>query len=300
MYNMHRSMASNHPHSNSHTLISDIRLRFSWVRVVFCFRDSARALAPSAPISFPAKCKNMHRSMASNHPHSNSHTLISDIRLRFSWVRVVFCFRDSARALAPSAPISFPAKCKNMHRSAASNRPHSNSHTLISDILSRFSWVRVVFCFRDSARALAPSAPISFPAKCKNMHRSAASNRPHSNSHTLISDIHSRFSWVTVVFCFRDSARALAPSAPISFPAKCKNMHRSAASNRPHSNSHTDFQHTFEIQLGKGRVLLQRLGQSAGTLSADFIPCKMQKYAQVSCIESPTFKQSHTDFRHTS
>src|SRR5579862_5801577 len=134
------------------------------------------------------------------------------------------------------------------------------------------------------------------------MHRSAASNRPHSNRHTLISDIQKRFSWVRVVFCFRDSARALAPSWPILFPAKCKNMHRSAASNRPHSKqTHTDFRHTEEIQLGKGRVLLQRLGQSAGTLMANIIICKMRKYAQISCIESPTFKtDTHTDFRHTS
>src|SRR5579862_747136 len=114
---------------------------------------------------------------------------------------------------------------------------------------------------------------------------------PTFKTDTLISDIHPRFSWVRVVFCFRDSARALAPSWPILLSEKCKNMHRSAASNRPHSKqTHTDFRHTGEIQLGKGRVLLQRLGQSAGTLIANIIICKMQKYAQISFIESPTFK----------
>src|SRR5215468_8191133 len=63
--------------------------------------------------------------------------------------------------------------------------------------------------------------------------------------------------------------------------------------------SHTDFRHTFEIQLSKRRVLLQRLGQSTGTLSTNLIPCKVDKYAHFSWIESPTFKQSHTHFRHT-
>src|SRR3954469_22829405 len=90
---------------------------------------------------------------------------------------------------------------------------------------------------------------------------------------TLISDILERFSWVSVVFCFRDSPRARAPSSPMLFPKTYANMHRSAESRHPHSNSHhTDFRHTGEIQLGKRRVLLQRLAQSTGSFITDVIP----------------------------
>src|SRR4051812_13703440 len=100
------------------------------------------------------------------------------------------------------------------------------------------------------------------------MHRSAESRHPHSNSHTLISDIPLRFSWVRIVFCFRDSARAQAPESPILFPK----IYTGQLNLVTHiQQPHTDFYHTSEIQLGKDRVLLQRLGQSAGTLSADFV-----------------------------
>src|SRR3954469_23065897 len=103
---MHRS-ESRLPHSNSHTLISDILSRFSWVRVVFCFRDSARACAPSSPILLPRKIGgqlDLTVDMQTIDPPN------SDIPLRFSWVRVVFCFRDSARACAPSGPILLSRK----------------------------------------------------------------------------------------------------------------------------------------------------------------------------------------------
>src|SRR3954466_5243296 len=85
--------------------------------------------------------------MQAIHPHN------SDIQERFSWVRVVFCFRDSAKACAPSEPI-WLSEDGNISLIYANKSPFN------SDIPSRLSWVRVVFFFKDSARACAPSEPI--------------------------------------------------------------------------------------------------------------------------------------------
>src|SRR3954453_15784579 len=87
--------------------------------------------------------------------------------------------------------------------------PHTSKYNILnSDIPSRFSWVRVVFFFRDSARACAPSEPI-WLSEDRNI------SLIYTNKNSFNSDIHLRFSWVRVVFCFRDSARACAPSEPI-------------------------------------------------------------------------------------
>src|SRR4051812_46268230 len=83
-----------------------------------------------------------------------------------------------------------------------------------------------------------------------NIHRSAESHHPHSNSHTLISDILERFSWVKIVFCFKDSASAQPPESPIEFSKICTSQLNLV------KQPHTDFRHTGEIQLGKDCVLL--------------------------------------------
>src|SRR5256885_523158 len=105
----------------------------------------------------------MHRSAESRHPHSNSHTLnfrhTSEIQLdkgrvllqRLGYIAATFF----SMVLIP---LKFPISPYTRH-------PHSITHTQISAILDkisppRSSWVRVVFCFRDSAKAQAPSAPI--------------------------------------------------------------------------------------------------------------------------------------------
>src|SRR3954471_22525839 len=88
--------------------------------------------------------------------YANKNSFNSDIHLRFSWVRVVFFFRDSARACAPSEPI-WLSEDRNI------SLAYANKNSFNSDILQRFSWVRVVFFFRDSARACAPLESISFP-----------------------------------------------------------------------------------------------------------------------------------------
>src|SRR3954469_8900138 len=89
-------------------MISDMRERFSWVRIVFCFRDSARAQAPEAPIWLSKRICTGQLNLVTH--IQTVTTLISDIQERFSWVSVVFCFRDSARARAPSAPIWLPKR----------------------------------------------------------------------------------------------------------------------------------------------------------------------------------------------
>src|SRR3954471_19731478 len=85
--------------------------------------------------------------------YANKNSFNSDIPLRFSWVRVVFSFRDSARACAPSEPI-WLSEDRNI------SLIYANKNSFNSNIQKRFSWVTVVFSFRDSARACAPSEPI--------------------------------------------------------------------------------------------------------------------------------------------
>src|SRR4051794_34278611 len=84
---------------------SDIPVRYSWVRVVFCFRDSAKSFVPSEPISLSGK-----KSAGLHHGRVDNKSTNYDIRSRFRWVSVVFCFRDSANACAPSEPIKFSEK----------------------------------------------------------------------------------------------------------------------------------------------------------------------------------------------
>src|SRR4051812_9215024 len=130
-----------------------------------------------------------------------------------------------------------------------------------SDIHSRFSWVRVVFCFRDSARSCAPSEPISF-SEYGNI------SLMYSNINSLNSNIPLRFSQVRVVFCFRDSARACAPSEPIPLPE-----YGNISLILPHVFKHkfTQLQHTSKVQPGEGGVLLQRLSQSLCSFRANEI-----------------------------
>src|SRR4051812_26062104 len=66
----------------------------------------------------------------------------SDILLKFNWVRVVFCFRDSARAFAPSGPILLSEYGKYYFDLIMDMQTINPSN---SDIPSSFSWVRVVF-----------------------------------------------------------------------------------------------------------------------------------------------------------
>src|SRR4051794_27091567 len=117
-----------------------------------------------------------------------------------------------------------------------------------------------MFCFRDSAKAQAPEWPIPLPKIYTGQLNLVTYIQTAT---TLVSDIPLRFSWIRVVFCFKDLARAQIPESPILLPKTCTNQLRLATL---HSNSHhTDFRYTLEIQLGKGYVLLQRLDQSADT-----------------------------------
>src|SRR3954465_6838398 len=89
-------------YANIISLNSDIQERFSWVRVVFCFRDSARACAPSEPVLL-SECGEYQLDLRIDMQRINP--AISAIRPIYSGVRVVFCFRGSARACAPSEPV---------------------------------------------------------------------------------------------------------------------------------------------------------------------------------------------------
>src|SRR5947199_3550110 len=92
-------------HTNINSLNSDIPLTFSQVRVAFCFRESARARAPSESMLLPGR-----ENISLTHMHENINLLDSDIRPRYSQVRTAFCFRDSARACAPSESMLLPGR----------------------------------------------------------------------------------------------------------------------------------------------------------------------------------------------
>ena len=149
--------------------------------------------------------------------------------------------------------------------SAGSRHAATNNNPPRSDVPLRFSSVRVVFCFRDSARARAPSSPMLL----SEQKRSTSAGSRHAATNNNPPDVLQRFSSVRVVFCFRDSARARAPSSPMLLPEQ-KRARQLDLVTQLQTIIHPDLTY-LKIQLGEGRVLLQRLGQSAGSLVADAI-----------------------------
>src|SRR5436305_880274 len=71
------------------------------------------------------------------------------------------CFLCSASETQPE-PVLHQTQCCYLNvENISLTLSHACKHKFTNhDIHSRFSWVRVVLCFRDSARACAPSDPM--------------------------------------------------------------------------------------------------------------------------------------------
>ena len=133
---------------------------------------------------------------------------------------------------------------------------------------------RFTFCFKDSATARATSSSTSLPEhECKKNIHELAARIPNARTRTRIHNILPRPSWVRVAFCFKDSARARAPSAPTLFLTRVQEKHSRISSQDSHrAHTNTNPRHTFETQPGEGCVLLQGLGQSPCSLGANDVP----------------------------
>ena len=142
-------MSAIHPSS---TLSSCSHNKCSAVSVVFVFNTSLSALAPSAPISFPA-CWCLLLAMSAFHP-SSSRDSCSLVRSKD--LSVVFVFNTSLRILAPSSRIPLPA-CWCLVLAMPSIHKSSSRY---SCSLFRFNDWSVVFVLSVSLSALVPSALI--------------------------------------------------------------------------------------------------------------------------------------------
>ena len=135
MQNIRRLSAGFSPRACKHksTQNCDILQRSSCVRAVFCFKDSARARAPSSPMPLSGNGQEKCKTSAGYQPDSHhAHANVNPLKIpkrppaRFRYVRAVFCFKDSARARAPSTPMLLSGHGQDKCKTSAGYQPDGN------------------------------------------------------------------------------------------------------------------------------------------------------------------------------
>jgi hypothetical protein len=208
--------------------------RLTSVTVVFFWSAAARAVAPAAPMLLPAAGQHTRDPEPKSAPHDSKAEARAQGNARERKGPDAAGRASAARGARPrKGSLSLPTQWERLRGGprpwahASPNPLHPPQPPEHARALWRLTAVTVVFSWSAAARAVAPAAPMSFPAAGKH----TRDPEPPEHARALL-----RLTVVTVVFFCSAAARAVAPASPMLLTAAGQHTRDPEPKSAPHDS----------------------------------------------------------------